>query len=162
MSTVDESEKSQRLISRYYYEAVVDLISGSMGGAASVYVGQPLDTVKVKMQAFPQIYRSTYQCFMKTLKNEGLIKGLYSGTVPSLAAQISENAMLFLAYGQCQKAISLIRNKASDQLSVLENATAGSLAAFFSSLTLCPTELIKNRMQTALENSSTCEKELPK
>ncbi|CAD5119451.1 DgyrCDS8058 [Dimorphilus gyrociliatus] len=161
LSTADEGGKPFSN-SRYYYGAAVDLISGSMGGAASVYVGQPLDTVKVKMQAFPHIYKSSYKCFTHTLKNEGLVRGLYSGTLPSLAAQISENAMLFLAYGQCQKVLSLIRNKNLEQLTVIENATAGSLAAFFSSLTLCPTELIKNRMQTALENFSAGQNEVQK
>ena len=34
-------------------EVVVDLIAGSLGAIASVYVGQPMDTLKVKMQTFP-------------------------------------------------------------------------------------------------------------
>lgn len=33
----------------------------------------------------------------------------------------------------------------------MSNATAGFLAAFFSSFTLCPTELIKVQMQAARE-----------
>ena len=59
-----------------------------VGGTASVYVGQPLDTVKVKMQTFPALYRNAWQCFMTTLRQEGIAYGLYAGTVPSLAAQV--------------------------------------------------------------------------
>jgi len=58
------------------------------GGTASVYVGQPLDTVKVKMQTFPTLHTSGLRCFMTTLRQEGVVRGLYAGTVPSLAAQV--------------------------------------------------------------------------
>lgn len=37
------------------------------------------------------------------------------------------------------------------ELSPLSNATAGFIAAFFSSFTLCPTELIKCRLQAMRE-----------
>jgi solute carrier family 25 ornithine transporter 2/15 len=31
-------------------DSVIDFSSGVLGGIANVYVGQPLDTIKVKMQ----------------------------------------------------------------------------------------------------------------
>ena len=43
-------------------EVVVDLIAGSLGAIASVYVGQPMDTLKVKMQTFPHLYPSVGKC----------------------------------------------------------------------------------------------------
>ena len=43
-------------------EVVVDLITGSLGAIASVYVGQPMDTLKVKMQTFPHLYPSVGKC----------------------------------------------------------------------------------------------------
>ena len=67
-----------------------------------MYVGQPLDTLKVKMQTFPQLYPRLSVCFRQTLKQEGVIRGLYAGTVPSLAANVAENSILFAAYGACQ------------------------------------------------------------
>ena len=51
-------------------------------------MGQPLDTVKVKMQTFPTLYRNAFHCFKTTLVNEGIWRGLYAGTLPSLAAQV--------------------------------------------------------------------------
>ena len=51
--------------------AIIDLVSGSLGGVATVYVGQPLDTIKVKLQTFPQMYQGATQCGLKTLKAEG-------------------------------------------------------------------------------------------
>jgi len=88
-----------------FREAAVDLIAGSLGGVANVYVGQSLDTVKVKMQTFPHLYTNMFDCFRATFR-EGGLRALYAGTVPSLAANIAENSVLFAAYGVCQKAVA--------------------------------------------------------
>merc|ERR1712107_19259 len=50
----------------------------------SVYVGQPLDTVKVKMQTFPHLYPNLIECTKQTLLKDGVARGLYAGTVPLL------------------------------------------------------------------------------
>jgi Mitochondrial carrier protein len=44
-----------------------------------VYVSQPLDTVKVKMQTFPKLYTSMIDCFVTTFKRDGVARGLYAG-----------------------------------------------------------------------------------
>ena len=135
------------------YDVPIDFIGGSLGATASVYVGQPLDTLKVKMQTFPQLYPRLGLCFQQTLRQEGVVRGLYAGTVPSLAANVAENSILFAAYGACQK---LVARAASvdqvDQLGLLHNGLAGFLAAFWSSLALCPTELVKCRLQAMRES----------
>lgn len=60
-----------------------------IGGIANVYVGQPLDTIKVKMQTFPNLYKSGVDCGIKTFKKDGIYRGLFAGTVPALAANMS-------------------------------------------------------------------------
>lgn len=86
-----------------------------------VYVSQPLDTVKVKMQTFPELYKGMVSCFMTTLKRDGVVRGLYAGnelncaaasrilinlllnhtffaqigTVPAIVANVAENSVLF-------------------------------------------------------------------
>ena len=77
----------------------------------TVYVGQPLDTVKVKLQTFPTMYRNALDCFVKTFRQDGIARGLYAGTVPSLAANVSENAVLFCFYGMCQKVVASATGK---------------------------------------------------
>ena len=57
------------------------------------------------MQTFPSLYPRLSLCFRQTLANEG-VRGLYSGTVPSLVANIAENSILFAAYGACQKLVA--------------------------------------------------------
>ncbi|XP_033341950.1 mitochondrial ornithine transporter 1 [Megalopta genalis] len=133
-------------------DGLIDFVAGSLGGVALVYVGQPLDTVKVKMQTFPSMYNGMVNCFVKTLKTDGIMRGLYAGTVPAVVANVAENSVLFAAYGGCQKVISnLLGVKKVEDLTSIHNAWAGFFAAFFSSLTLCPTELIKCKLQAMAE-----------
>ncbi len=83
------------------------------------------------------------------------MRGLYAGTLPSLAANVAENSVLFAGYGVCQKLVADAAGiKSVDQLGVLQNATAGFFAAFFSSLVLCPTELVKCRLQVTMSFKS--------
>ena len=79
------------------YDVPIDFVAGSLGATASVYVGQPLDTLKViliisvisviivvvtmttpvqvKMQTFPQLYPRLSTCFTQTLAKEGVVRG---------------------------------------------------------------------------------------
>ncbi|XP_068718938.1 mitochondrial ornithine transporter 1-like [Montipora capricornis] len=124
-----------------------DFTAGAMGGIACVLAGQPFDTVKVKMQTFPSLFKTAFDCGLKTIKQEGF-RGLYAGTTPSLAANIAENSVLFLFYGQCLSLVKQITGKQDEkELTVLNRAIAGSGASVFSSFALCPTELVKCRLQ---------------
>lgn len=124
-----------------------DFTAGAVGGTACVLVGQPFDTIKVKMQTFPSLFKTAFDCGVKTMKQEG-IRGLYAGTIPSLVANIAENSVLFLFYGQCLSVVKKILGKQDEtELGVLHRAVAGSGAAVFSSFVLCPTELVKCKLQ---------------
>lgn len=46
-----------------FKDVVIDLVAGSLGATASVYVGQPMDTLKVKMQTYPKLYPNLAKCF---------------------------------------------------------------------------------------------------
>ena len=46
----------------------IDFVAGAIGATTSVYVGQPLDTLKVKMQTFPKLYPNLGICFRFGLK----------------------------------------------------------------------------------------------
>ena len=49
----------------------------STPGLAVVTVGQPMDTIKVKMQTFGHLYSGVGQCVRSTWTSEGLRKGNY-------------------------------------------------------------------------------------
>lgn len=97
-----------------------------------MYVSQPLDTVKVKMQTFPKIYKGMLNCLMVTFKKDGIVRGLYAGTTPAIVANVAENSVLFAGklmlppecikmplplmqlfkgYGACQKLLANIEGK---------------------------------------------------
>lgn len=135
-------------------DGIIDFTSGSLGGVALVYVGQPLDTIKVKMQTFPTLYTGMVNCFKETLVSDGIARGLYAGTVPALVSNVTENSVLFMCYGLCQKFLqNITHTKRIEDLSMLSNATAGFLAAFFSSVAICPTELVKCKLQAMYERN---------
>lgn len=75
-----------------------------VGGTACVLTGQPFDTVKVKMQTFPDLYRGLTDCCLKTYSQVGF-RGFYKGTSPALIANIAENSVLFMCYGFCQQVV---------------------------------------------------------
>ncbi|XP_006628256.1 solute carrier family 25 member 15a isoform X1 [Lepisosteus oculatus] len=132
-------------------QAIIDLSAGAFGGTACVLSGQPFDTAKVKMQTFPTMYKGFVDCFVKTYKQVGF-RGLYHGTTPALMANIAENSVLFMCYGFCQQVVRKVLGRDNAAvLSDLENAAAGSLASIFSSMVLCPTELVKCRLQAMYE-----------
>lgn len=106
------------------------------------------------MQTFPETYPNSVKCFVSTLRNEGVFRGLYAGTTPSLAANVAENAVLFCAYGYCKKLVSMATGREGSNMTVLDKATSGFFAAFFSSFALCPTELIKCKLQALRETNS--------
>ncbi|CAJ0579138.1 unnamed protein product, partial [Mesorhabditis spiculigera] len=139
----------------HFKDGCIDLLAGTMGGIANVYAGQPLDTVKVKVQTFPHLYTNWVDCLKDTYGHSG-IRGLYAGTLPALAANIAENAVLFCAYGYCQKAVgAVVGHPDPKTMTTLQNASAGGLAAVFAALVLCPTELVKCRLQAARETDPT-------
>lgn len=133
------------------FQAAIDLTAGAAGGTACVLAGQPFDTAKVKMQTFPNMYKGLMDCALKTFKQGGL-RSFYMGTSPALMANIAENSVLFMCYGFCRQVVRTIGGlDKSVPLSDLQNAAAGSVASVFSSIVLCPTELVKCRLQAMHE-----------
>lgn len=59
-----------------------------------IITGQPLDTIKVRIQTEPGVYKSAYECFTKTVQNEGVLS-LYKGMSAPLVAQFFQNALVF-------------------------------------------------------------------
>ncbi|KAM7350379.1 mitochondrial ornithine transporter 1-like [Cochliomyia hominivorax] len=144
--------KEKQIESNRFRQGLIDLTAGSLAGAAQVYVSQPLDTIKVKQQTFPKLYKSMIKCFIHTYRKDGGFRGLYAGTVPAVVASVVENSVLFAAYGVCQDFVAFVMDiDKADELSALGNACAGFFAAFFSSFSLCPTELVKCKLQSVRE-----------
>ena len=123
-------------------------VAGACGGLACVAAGQPLDTVKVKMQTYPHIYSSFYLAVKKTLVEERL-RGFYAGAFPAVVSNVAENAVLFLSYKHCQSLVQwMVGAESRADMSAGQLSLSGSMASFFSALAISPCELVKCRMQT--------------
>ncbi|KAI8378532.1 mitochondrial carrier domain-containing protein [Blakeslea trispora] len=122
-----------------------DIIAGTIGGWSQVLVGQPLDTVKVRMQTQPSppLYKNATDCMQQLVRQEGL-KGLYRGVMPPLAGIGFCNAVMFMSNGYFKRLLQ----KDNKPLSIAEIGIAGSMAGSVMAFLNCPIELLKVKLQT--------------
>jgi solute carrier family 25 citrate transporter 1 len=72
---------------------------GALAGVITVYVTQPLDTIKTRMQSPKAIseYGNSFRCAAMIFKQEGLLT-FWSGAVPRLARLIMSGGIVFTMY----------------------------------------------------------------
>ena len=128
-------------------EDVGDVVAGGLGGLACVLAGQPLDTIKVKLQTYPHLYISSLDAIRKTLRQERFA-GFYAGASPAVLSSVLENAVLFVCYSHCQQLVQLaVGAETQDGMSVVQQASSGALASVFSSVAITPPDRIKCKLQ---------------
>ncbi|KAF9465191.1 mitochondrial carrier [Collybia nuda] len=87
---------------------VNELLAGSVGGAAQVLVGQPLDTIKTRAQIAPKgMFKGPMDILMQTLRKEGFF-ALYKGMASPLIGVAGVNSLLFASYGSMAGAANAI------------------------------------------------------
>ncbi|KAI9058508.1 mitochondrial carrier [Trametes sanguinea] len=119
-----------------------ELLAGSVGGAAQVIVGQPLDTIKTRAQTAPAgMFKGPMDILAQTLRKEGFF-ALYKGMASPLIGIAGVNSLLFAAYGVSKRLISPF-----PQLSLKEIAAAGAIAGAVNAVLASPVEMFKVRMQ---------------
>ncbi|KAI3829287.1 hypothetical protein L1987_03406 [Smallanthus sonchifolius] len=124
-------------------------VAGLVSGVSMVIVGHPFDTVKVKLQkhnteANGFKYRGGFHCTTRILKTEG-VRGLYRGATPSFVGMAIESSLVFGIYSQTKQALQRgdYNRKPEPHIIIPSAAFAGSIISFV----LCPSELVKCRMQ---------------
>ncbi|KAL4882318.1 mitochondrial carrier domain-containing protein [Aspergillus karnatakaensis] len=72
---------------------------GGIAGLITVYVTQPLDTIKTRMQSLEasKNYKNSFVCATRIFKDEGLFT-FWSGAVPRLARLIMSGGIVFTMY----------------------------------------------------------------
>ncbi|XP_056637970.1 putative tricarboxylate transport protein, mitochondrial [Diorhabda sublineata] len=71
---------------------------GAFAGACSVYVNNPVDVVKTRMQGLESNrYKNTLDCALQILRNEGP-RAFYKGTIPRLGKVCLDVAITFMIY----------------------------------------------------------------
>lgn len=54
-------------------DSMVDTASGAVGAILSIYVGLPLDTIKVRLQTKGFLFRNSIHCALSTIRTEGVL-----------------------------------------------------------------------------------------
>lgn len=124
-------------------ETICDVLASVVGSAASVYSGQPFDTVKVRLQvSTSNQYSGILQCFRNTIKGEGVL-ALWKGSLPAFMGAISENVVAFAVNGLLRR----VFHTEEEDKSVLEPFLCGGVTGIFSAVALCPCDVVKCRTQ---------------
>lgn len=55
----------------------VDVVAGVNAGVLAAFVGQPLDTVRIRTQTQPQLFSGPLDCLVKTIQWDG-VRGLFA------------------------------------------------------------------------------------
>jgi solute carrier family 25 (mitochondrial carnitine/acylcarnitine transporter), member 20/29 len=63
-----------------------EFIAGGTAGGIGIFLGFPVDLIKVNLQTNPDKFKSAVQCFRHIVKTEGY-KGLYKGFLPPVLMQ---------------------------------------------------------------------------
>lgn len=118
-------------------------------------------TVKVRMQARPEAFSSPMQCFITTFREEGL-RALWKGSVPALVGAVSENAVAFSVNQQLKRILADLEgyglgnesNQESSKAEAKEESLVvpfltGGFTGIFTSAALCPSDVIKCKVQVS-------------
>ncbi|XP_078181293.1 mitochondrial substrate carrier family protein isoform X1 [Carex rostrata] len=130
-------------------EAAKEYGAGFAAGLSMVITGHPFDTIKVKLQAHntttnQKLYKNALHCASRILINEG-IRGLYRGASSSFIGMSIESSVFFGTYSLMKSFFQGTNVDGQPQLQVIL-PSAGCSGALISGI-LCPTELVKCRMQ---------------
>lgn len=132
-------------------QVIKDLFGGTVGGIAQVLVGQPFDTVKVRLQSAPEgTYNGALDVIKKLIANEGP-KGFYKGTLTPLvgvgacvSVQFSVNEFMKRYYNDTLNGAPL---------SLSQFFVCGTVAGFANGFLASPIEHIRIRLQTQTGNT---------
>lgn len=133
--------------------AINDLIAGGIAGSAGIFVGHPLDSLKVRMQMGGGSLRTI-------LSQSSTLGSVWNGLPAPMAGAAALNACIFLTYGSTtrlwDKYNTVDDTNDDGSNSLAKEAICGGITGFVSSFIMCPTEHIKTKLQvnaTSYRNS---------
>ena len=135
-----------------------DLFSATIGSICCCYVGQPLDTIKVRMQTNPTIYNGIIPTFTTTVKSEGA-SALWKGAVPTALGMVAENAVAFGVNEFLKRAFPDPNKKNNEDLytrpDLVRPFIMGTITGCCSAMVLLPSEVIKAKTQVVVGTAQT-------
>ncbi|KAK1804460.1 hypothetical protein P4O66_020467 [Electrophorus voltai] len=123
-----------------------DFLAGWIGGASSVIVGHPLDTVKTRLQA-GKGYKNTLHCIVTIYKKE-TVTGFFKGLSFPLVSITLYNSMVFGFFSNSQRLINKLRDGEGRQSTSMLDVTVASMTTGLVSVSVgAPVDLVKIRLQ---------------
>ncbi|UZJ51098.1 hypothetical protein CBS101457_000418 [Exobasidium rhododendri] len=132
-----------------------DVLSGTSGGVAQVFVGQPLDICKVRLQTAPKgTYTGLVDCASQIFRAEGPI-GFYRGTLTPLLGVGACVSIQFGVVEAVKRYFQEVNDKKNHEggLSGFQLYQAGAAAGIANSFIAGPVEQIRIRLQTQQNRS---------
>ncbi|XP_013872946.1 solute carrier family 25 member 48 [Austrofundulus limnaeus] len=123
-----------------------DFVAGWIGGASSVVVGHPLDTVKTRLQA-GKGYKNALHCIFTIYRKETAM-GFFKGMSFPLASITVYNSVVFGFFSNIQRLINKYRHgDERRRCGILDLTAASSLTGLVSVGLGAPVDLVKIRLQ---------------
>ncbi|CAI9098377.1 OLC1v1035012C4 [Oldenlandia corymbosa var. corymbosa] len=101
LASYDQVKQTILKIPGFTDNVLTHLLAGLGAGFFAVCIGSPVDVVKSRMMG-DSTYKSTLDCFVKTLKNDGPL-AFYKGFIPNFGRLGSWNVIMFLTLEQAKK-----------------------------------------------------------
>ncbi|KAL0089339.1 mitochondrial carrier domain-containing protein [Phycomyces blakesleeanus] len=127
-------------------QAIIDCASGTVGGIVQVLVGQPFDTVKVRLQTQSTtnpVYSGMMDCVRQIRQREGL-GGFYKGTTTPL---VGIGACVSIQFVVLESMKRTFAGKNNDPLTNTQFYMAGAASGVANSIVSGPVEHIRTRLQ---------------
>ncbi|KAJ1411274.1 Mitochondrial carrier UCP-like [Sesbania bispinosa] len=108
LASYDQVKQTILKIPGFTDNVVTHLLAGLGAGFFAVCIGSPVDVVKSRMMG-DSSYKSTLDCFVKTLKNDGPL-AFYKGFIPNFGRLGSWNVIMFLTLEQTKKIVKSLES----------------------------------------------------
>ncbi|KAI5282884.1 hypothetical protein KEM52_003561, partial [Ascosphaera acerosa] len=121
------------------------MLAGGIGGTTGDMLMHSLDTVKTRQQGDPHMppkYSSMSSSYRLIFREEGLLRGLYSGVTPAFLGSFPGTVVFFGVYEATKR--NMIDRGWNPSLSYL---TSGFVADLAASVIYVPSEVLKTRLQ---------------
>ncbi|GAQ81981.1 Mitochondrial substrate carrier protein [Klebsormidium nitens] len=125
-------------------DAFKDYAAGIAAGIATVLIGHPFDTIKVNLQAKDANKRHGPLHVTSNIVRRDGVRGLYRGASSSFLGVAAESSVLFGCYSQIKGMLHPSKEGDAPYSAIIP---AAAVAGASVSLILCPTELVKCRLQ---------------
>ncbi|KAJ1393005.1 Mitochondrial substrate/solute carrier [Sesbania bispinosa] len=101
LASYDQVKQTILKIPGFMDNVFTHLLAGLGAGLFAVFIGSPVDVVKSRMMG-DSTYKSTFDCFLKTLINEGFL-AFYKGFLPNFGRVGAWNVVMFLTFEQAKR-----------------------------------------------------------